>query len=85
MSDLNEMAATWFTLGVFLKVKYSKLTIIRKDHHDSMDCLREMIATWLLSGEASAAELVNALKLDGRSVLAKKITIKHGEKVCLCV
>ena len=81
------MAASWFTVGVFLKVHYGKLEVIRKDHRDSMDCLREMLATWLQSGEASAAELVDALKLAGMSVLAKKIAVKHGEKayvfVCL--
>ena len=78
------MAASWFTVGVFLKVHYSKLQVIRKDHRDSEDCLREMLATWLQSGEASAAELVHALKLDGRSVLAKKIAVKHGRKTCAC-
>ena len=83
LSDLNEMAAFWFTVGLFLKVPYSKLEVIRKDHRDSMDCLREMLATWLQSGEASAAELVHALKLACMSVLAKKIAVKHGEKACV--
>ena len=50
-----------------------------------MDCLRGMLATWLQSGEASAAELVHALKLAGMSVLAKKIAVKHGEKACVHV
>ena len=77
------MAAFWFTVGLHLKVSYSKLEVIRKDHRDSLDCLREMLATWLQSGEASAAELVHALKLAGMSVLSKKIAVKHGEKACV--
>ena len=82
---MNEMAASWFFVGLQLKVHYSKLKVIRIDHRDSMECLREMLATWLQSGEASAAELVHALKSAGMSVLSKKIAIKHGEKACACV
>ena len=85
LCDLNDIAAFWFTVGLLLKVPYSKLKVIRKDHRDSEDCLREMLATWLQSGEASASELVNALKLAGMSVLSKKTAVKHGEKACRCV
>ena len=79
------MAASWFFVGLQLKVHYSKLTVIRKDRRDSMDCLSEMLAIWLQSGEASAAELVYALKSAYMSVLANKIAVKYGEKVCMCV
>ena len=84
LCDLNEMTAFWFTVGLLLKVSYSKLKVIRKDHRDSEDCLREMLATWLQSGEASAAELVHTLKSAGMSVLSKKIAVKHGRKTCAC-
>lgn len=76
------MAASWFTVGLLLKISYSKLEIIRKDNCDqSSDCLREMLASWLQSGEASATEIVHALRSSGRSVLAKKIAVKHGERI----
>ena len=75
------MATSWFTVGLLLKISYSKLDIIKKDNRDqSSDCLREMLATWLQSGEASAAEIVHALRSSGWSVLAKKMAVKHGEK-----
>ena len=80
------MAASWLTMGLLLKISYSKLEIIRKDNRDqSSDCLREMLATWLQSGEASAAEIVYALRSSGRSVLAKKMALKHGKKACVCL
>ena len=80
------MAASWFSVGLFLKISYSKLDIIRKDNRDqSSDCLREMLATWLQSGEASTAEIVHALRSSGRSTLAKKMAVKHGEKACACL
>lgn len=73
-------------MGLLLKISYSKLEIIRKDNRDqSSDCLREMLATWLQSGEASAAEIVYALRSSGRSVLAKKMALKHGKKACVCL
>ena len=75
------MAASWFTVGFLLKIPYSELKIIQKNNHDQCsDCLREMLATWLQSGEASVAEIVHALRSNGWSVLAKKMAVKYGEK-----
>ena len=84
------MAASWFTVGLLLKIPYSKLEIIRRDNRDQCsDCLREMLATWLQSGEASAADIVHSLRSSGRSVLAKKMAVKHGKRahvrLCMCV
>ena len=49
MQELTEMAASWFTVGAFLKgIEYYQLEAIEKDNRDqSMQCLREMLATWL--------------------------------------
>ena len=75
------MAADWFNVGVFLKIAYHELEIIQKDNHDqSMECLREMLATWLRGTDASPVALVRALRSAGMTELAKKVTIKHGEK-----
>ena len=74
------MAAHWLTVGIFLKIAHHKLEIIKKDNHDqSMECLREMLATWLKGTDASPATLVQALRSAGMTVLANKVAIKHGE------
>ena len=74
------MAAFWFTVGVHLKISYSKLMVIKKDNRDqSTECMREMLATWLMGSEALPSLLVHALRLAGMSVLAKKMAVKHGK------
>ena len=81
MQELTEMAASWFTVGAFLKgIEYYQLEAIEKDNRDqSMQCLREMLATWLKETDASPAALVQALRLAGRVGLAKKMAVKYGE------
>ena len=74
-----EVMPNWFTVGVFLNISYYMLEAIRKDFHDSKDCLREMLATWLRDGNASPALLVEALRFAGYRALAKKMAVKHGE------
>ena len=71
--------ADWFSVGVLLKISYYTLRAIKKDYHESNDCLREMLATWLKDGNASTALLVQALRSQGFGVLAKKMAVKHGE------
>ena len=75
-----DVMVNWFTVGMFLKISHHRLEVIKKDNHDlSMDCLREMLATWLNEGNASPALLVQALISTGYCVLAKKMAVKHGE------
>ena len=80
VKDLLDVTVNWFTVGMFLKISYHKLKVIEKDnHHQSMDCLREMLATWLNDGNVSTALLVQALISAGYGVLARKMAVKHGE------
>ena len=80
LQDLKEIAAFWFTVGLLLKIPYSKLMAIKKDNRDqSMESLGEMLATWLMGSEALPSLLVHALRLAGMSVLAKKMAVKHGK------
>ena len=80
LQELIEVAAYWFSVGVFLRVPYHTLEIIRKDNRDqSKECLREMLAAWLKGSEASPALLVQALRAAGHLVLANKFAVKHGE------
>ena len=75
-----EVMVNWFSVGLSLRISYYKLEAIKKDNRDqSMDCLREMLATWLKDGNASTALLVQVLRSAGYVVLAKKMAVKHGE------
>ena len=74
-----EVMPNWFTVGLFLNISYYMLEATRKDFHNSKDCLREMLATWLNDGNASPALLVQALRSAEYGVLAKKMAVKHGE------
>ena len=79
--DLNEIAAFWFTVGLLLKIPYSKLMVIKNNnHYQCMECLREMLATWLMGSEALPSLLVHALRSAGMSLLAKKMAVKHGKE-----
>ena len=74
------MAAHWFMVGLFLKIAYHKLQVIKNDYHGSMACLREVLATWLRETvHASPTVLVKAVRSAGMPVLATKVAIKHGE------
>ena len=73
------MAAYWCTIGTFL-IAHHKLKVIQRDNHGQcIDCLREMLATWLKGTDASPAALVLALRSAGMTVLAKKLALKYGE------
>ena len=83
LQELKEVAAHWYTVGVFL-IDYFRLEVIKNDtcgrSNQSMECLREMLATWLReTDDASPAALVQALKSAGRIGLAKKMAFKYGE------
>ena len=65
-------------MGVFLNIAHYKLVVIKNDQ--SIECLREMLATWLRGTDASPAALVRALRSAGMVVLARKLAVKYGEK-----
>ena len=66
-------------MGVFLKIACYKLEVIKRDNRDqSMECLREMLATWLRGTDASPAALVQALISYGMALLARKVAVKYG-------
>ena len=79
LQELTEVAPSWFTVGVFLNVAHYKLEIIKRDNRDQcIECLREMLATWLKGADASPAALVQALGSAGMSALARKVAVKYG-------
>ena len=77
---LTEVAAHWSTVGVCLGIPPHLCLVIKKDFHDCMNCLSQMLATWLRgSYDTSPEKLVHALKSAGMPVLARKMAVKFGE------
>ena len=55
----------WFTLGIFLKVEYSKLETLKRDYpSDHNHCRQEMLMFWISSGNATWSILVKTLRDD---------------------
>ena len=81
LQELTEVAADWYLVGIFLKIANFRLDAIKNDNYNqSMNCLRDMLATWLKGTDAaSRAALVQALGFAGRVRLAKKMAVKYGE------
>ena len=47
VSELNDVAHLWRSLGGALRLRPPDLTRIQKDQQDSRDCLSEMVTEWL--------------------------------------
>ena len=55
----------WFTLGIFLKVEYSKLKTLKRDYpSDHNHCRQEMLMLWISSGNTTWSILVKTLRDD---------------------
>ena len=70
MVALTDIAYQWEHLGTQLGLKYGKLKEIKKTEIGiQMDCMREMLAAWLLGsgGECSKQALKTALQKIGCS------------------
>ena len=74
----NEIS-DWFTLGIFLKVDYSKLKTLQKDYpSDHNHCRQEMLMFWISSGNATWSILVKTLRDDMKEPgLAERIEKGH--------
>ena len=80
LQELKEVAAYWFTVGLYL-IEYYELEIISENHRGQcIKCLTEMLVTWLKGTDASSAALVQALRSAGMVQLAKRLAVKYGEK-----
>ena len=44
---MDKIAACWEKVGIALNVEPSALTRYRRDHHDSRDCVTNMLTDWL--------------------------------------
>lgn len=70
LSHTTELASNWQNFGVYLKVPYKNLRIIKADNpSDSVSCLRETLVQWL-EKNPTCEDLVNAVHCLGDVQLA---------------
>ena len=62
----HKVAHKWKRLGVFLKISTGRLDNIEADHHNTQDCLQEMLQVWLkqVHPPPTWASIINALDSD---------------------
>ena len=66
----------WEELGLKLKLKPTALEVIKSNHGSEVaKCLKECIAKWLKTDEATHNGLVIALAEMGENAVANKLTI----------
>ena len=60
---LKSTVCQWFELGLQLGLDYFKLKEIEKDRREAKECMREMLAAWLMGqgGECTKHTLKTAL------------------------
>ena len=82
LEDLQEVAVSWLIIGLYLKIPYYKLNIIKEDNRGCVICLTAMLDSWLTGNgvPATPAALVQALNTAGTVDLAKRIATKYGKK-----
>ena len=81
LEEIVDVCSQWYPLGLQLKVKIGRLDMIRKQFHDPRDQLREMLKTWLITGDyPSWKTLTVALRGQsvGASPLADILEAKYG-------
>ena len=88
MRELVDVAAKWRNIGIQLGIRDSQLEVIQLQRDSPLDCLRQMLATWLLKnynverfGEPTwmkLVEAVNHMAGGGNPTLATNIARNHG-------
>ena len=75
----TNVVVDWFTLGIFLKVDYSKLKTLKTNYPSDLNhCRREMLMFWISSGNATWGILVKILQDDMKEPgLAEEIEAEH--------
>ena len=88
ITELNDVAAKWRSIGVLLGIRDNQLEAIQLQGDSPLDCLRQMLASWLRKnysverfGDPTWAKLVEAINHSaggGNPHLACTIARKHG-------
>ena len=74
----------WFQIGLQLRLSYSTLNVIKRDNHDTTDCLTDMLQKWLTSTSSPPtwSGLVQALSSGpvGEKRLAEEIRKQYCQQ-----
>lgn len=80
----HKVAHKWKRLGVFLNIPTGRLDNIEADHHNTQDCLQEMLKVWLnrVHPPPTWASIINALDSDAveEQRLAKELREQYAVK-----
>ena len=80
LEEVLDVAAQWYNVGLKLKVRTGRLNSIRAEFNTPEDQLREMLNTWLTTGDSpSWKTLIDALrsKMVGASQLAAALETQY--------
>ena len=88
IKELTDVIAYWRNIGIHLGIRDSQLEVIQLQGHNPLDCMRQMLSTWLRRsynverfGEPTWMKLVEAVSHSaggGNPHLAMKIAKRHG-------
>ena len=88
IKELTDVIAYWRNIGIHLGIRDSQLEVIQLQGHNPLDCMRQMLSTWLRRsynverfGEPTWMKLVEAVGHSaggGNPHLAMKIAKRHG-------
>ena len=73
MRELIKVDSKWQNIGIFLEVDPHRLESIKTaEHHDTQNCLREMLQIWLkkINPSPSWSAITDALEYLGEEQLA---------------
>ena len=70
---LQDTAADWQRLGLYLQLNYSVLQRIAEDNRGVDNRLTAMLDFWLETGKATKSSLVAALRKMGKGIIADRL------------
>ena len=80
MRELIKVDSKWQNIGIFLEVDPHRLESIKTaEHHDTQNCLREMLQIWLkkINPSPSWSAITDALERLGEEQLAHGLRSKY--------
>ena len=80
LRELIKVDSKWENIGIFLEVDPHRLESIKTtEHHDTQNCLREMLKIWLkkINPPPSWSAIINVLECLGEEQLAHDLRSKY--------
>ena len=83
LEDLQEVAVSWLIIGLYLKIPYYKLNIIKEDNRGCVICLTAMLDSWLTGNGVPATDACFQFPSSSFCIVANKLTIltEHEQHV----